>query len=73
MEQRGNAAARASVGNAAEWDDQSVASSGRGQWRDHVNELGLPNDGYDYGKHLKSMGKQKLDDGWRQQTRHQSS
>lgn len=24
--------------------------------RDHVNELGLPNDGYDYSKHLREMG-----------------
>lgn len=26
------------------------------EWRDHVNALGLPNDGYDYGRHLKRMG-----------------
>lgn len=24
---------------------------------DHINEFGLPNDGYDYSKHLKQMGK----------------
>lgn len=24
--------------------------------RDHINALGLPNDGYDYDQHLKSMG-----------------
>lgn len=24
--------------------------------RDHINALGLPNDGYDYEQHLKSMG-----------------
>ena len=24
--------------------------------RDHVNELGFKNDGYDYSKHLKAMG-----------------
>jgi len=26
------------------------------RWRDHINELGLPNDGYNYGRHLKTMG-----------------
>lgn len=24
--------------------------------KDHVNELGLPNDGYDYEQHLKPIG-----------------
>lgn len=24
--------------------------------RDHINALGLPNDGYDYEQHFKSMG-----------------
>lgn len=27
-----------------------------GAKRDHINALGLPNDGYDYDRHLKSMG-----------------
>lgn len=26
------------------------------QKKDHINELGFVNDGYDYGKHLKEMG-----------------
>ena len=56
MEQRGNAAARSSIGNESAWEGESVSSGAHGQWRDHVNELGLPNDGYDYGKHLKSIG-----------------
>lgn len=28
----------------------------KGQGRDHINSLGLPNDGYDYDQHLKSIG-----------------
>lgn len=27
-----------------------------GSIKDHVNELGLPNDGYDYNQHLRTMG-----------------
>lgn len=57
--QRGNAAARASVGDRQAWTEggeQAAGGEERPQWRDHVNTLGLPNDGYDYGRHLKRMG-----------------
>ncbi|CAM9889532.1 unnamed protein product, partial [Laminaria digitata] len=28
----------------------------KGERKDHINKLGLPNDGYDYDQHLKSIG-----------------
>jgi len=31
-----------------------------GAKRDHINALGLPNDGYDYDQHLKSMGERVI-------------
>ena len=55
--QRGNAAARAQAGDESkDSDEEASQASGKVRWRDHVNELGLPNDGYDYGRHLKTMG-----------------
>lgn len=54
---RGNAAARAQTGDdSKDSDEEAGESSKKMRWRDHVNELGLPNDGYDYGRHLKTMG-----------------
>ncbi|CBN77126.1 conserved unknown protein [Ectocarpus siliculosus] len=43
-------------------DERKAAGKGKGKGgvagaeRDHINALGLPNDGYDYDQHLKSMG-----------------
>lgn len=59
--QRGNAAARAAAGDKQQWaGGEGKEGEGDGgerpKWRDHVNALGLPNDGYDYGRHLKRMG-----------------
>jgi len=55
--QRGNAAARAQAGDESkDSDEEASQASGKVRWRDHVNELGLPNDGYDYRRHLKTMG-----------------
>lgn len=30
--------------------------------KDHINELGFVNDGYDYSKHLKTIGKQTINE-----------
>ncbi|CAB1102572.1 unnamed protein product [Ectocarpus sp. CCAP 1310/34] len=43
-------------------EERKAAGKGKGKdgvtgtERDHINALGLPNDGYDYDRHLKSMG-----------------
>ena len=37
--------------------DSSRNSSKFSASKDHINELGFANDGYDYSKHLKQLGK----------------
>ena len=39
---------------------QTIKQQKEGSVRNHVNELGLPNDGYDYSQHLRSMGQGKF-------------
>jgi hypothetical protein len=63
IHQKGNAAGRAQFGGA----DVQTWNDGEGEEgeeeeevvavRDHINELGMPNDGYDYSRHLKPIGK----------------
>jgi hypothetical protein len=48
------------TGGAAEfWETGSSTShlSSLQEARDHINEMGLPNDGYDYSQHLKEIGR----------------
>ncbi len=49
-----------SGGGAAQipWETGSVTSlrSSLREARDHINEFGMPNDGYDYSQHLREMG-----------------
>lgn len=48
------------TGGAAEfWETGSSTShlSSLQEARDHINEMGLPNDGYDYAQHLKEIGR----------------
>jgi hypothetical protein len=44
-----------SAAAASEYLQQKLAGGG-GKSRDHINELGFRNDGYDYSQHLKEMG-----------------
>ena len=39
---------------------QSRNGAGGAKVMNHINELGLPNDGYDYSQHLRSMGQGKF-------------
>lgn len=50
QQDRGNAAGKGK----GKGKDAFDALTGEG--RDHINALGLPNDGYDYDQHLKSIG-----------------
>ena len=55
-----NDRARAALEAQAESEESGSPHETRKLRRDHINDLGLPNDGYDYSQHMRTIGGGRL-------------